>query len=363
MPTHTTLRLFQPDIFSGSIPRFVSVDDVLARSVRAALIAHYPALSARIIHIEQVRGNEVNSMNFRVETERGAFLVKRVRGAEHHAHLHRAFSIAAWLHRVGVPVASIILTGDGHTSVVDGDAQWCVFEFIADRFFSGVYVDELYAAGRAIGTLHCVLEQLPDRMRPERTIDDQPQVLEQIIHACARRSTDWPEFFGVTTADMLQAQWGSLLQALATVRLHWGTIVRMNTQACHIDLHPHNLFVRDGSIAAFLDTHAIVTGRIGTAIAFAAFKLVRQYAARQHLTDPEDIAEHGRCFVDAVREALPLDDGVMSTMRTHAQLEILRRICSIFSANMQRNDQRWNHVLPMHLAGLAEAEMILQRVH
>ncbi|MBI4449787.1 phosphotransferase [Candidatus Uhrbacteria bacterium] len=360
MVTHTMLRLFQPDIFSDPIPRFVSVDDTIAQAVRAILSEHYPALCTPALRIEQVRGNEINSTNVRVETEGGVFLVKRVRGSEGRAHLNRVLDIAVWLHGAGVPAAAIVPTRDGQTSMVDGDAQWCVFEFIPDGFFSGICTDELYAAGRAIGMLHRALKQIPDQLHPERTIHDQPRTLERIIHTCAERSTDWPRLFGVMTADMLQAQWGSLRQTFAAARLRWDAMERMSTQACHIDLHPHNLLVRDGSVAAFLDFYAVVSGRIGTAIAFATFKLVRQHAVHQRLVDPDDIAERGRCFVDAVREALPLDDEVMNTMLAHTQLELLRRICKIFSANVQRNDQRWNHVLPMHLAGLVEAETIFR---
>lgn len=362
MISNATPRLFQPDIFSDPVPQFVSVDDALAQAIRAVLSMHYPARCAPIRRIEQVRGGGVNSTNVRVEMEGATLLVKRVCGPESHAHLRRSLDIAAWLRGVGVPVAEIVSTRDGQTSAGDGDARWCVFEFIPDGFFSGIHADELRAVGRAIGMLHCALQQLPHSLHPERTIHDHPQVLEQIIHACAERSTDWPMYFGVETAKMLHEQWDFLLQTLDAARSRWDAMMRTSRQACHIDLHPHNLLVRDGSVVAFLDSYALITGRVGTAIAFATFKLVRQHVAYQRQSDPRDIAEYGRCFVDAVREVLPLDNEVMDTMLAHAQLEILRRICNIFSANGERNDRRWNHVLPMHLAGLAETELIFRLV-
>jgi hypothetical protein len=46
-------------------------------------------------------------------------------------------------------------------------------------------------------------------------------------------------------------------------------------------------------------------------------------------------------------------------LRSMALAEVLRRIVVIMRLNLRDGNRAWNHVLPMHLAGLRELEVVL----
>jgi len=94
-------------------------------------------------------------------------------------------------------------------------------------------------------------------------------------------------------------------------------------------------------------------------IAFNLFKLARQ-AIVEKGWDYSD--EHVRAQVDLIIRELIENEVFNSKLRdqmsSFAKMEIMRRLLLIIELNINENNQDWNHILPVQIQALKEANLV-----
>lgn len=303
--------------------------------------------------IARCGGIEISSSNFKVPTDAGPLLCKRVPAAAHEV-LGRKLRLVQWLAGRADGVPTPIPALDASLTVRDaaGVYAWCVWPFVAGEHFLGGE-SQVRAAGAATGRLHAALAAAPADLWPEQRwtyeFDDLPDLMDAAAHDVSR----WTEVFGPAAAQCLEARIEDL-PALASEMTRLVAALREDAwQPCHGDLHPHNILMRAEQVAAIVDMDSLVIAPYPVAAGFARYKLVRQA-----VSGGGDAAILGRVFTAALRseDFRPgLDNAIL---RAGALAEIIRRLLLVLRLHYFQSDSRWNHVLAVHLAGLEEVEAI-----
>lgn len=352
--------LFQPDLFSDSIPRFSPLTPELGGRLASMLLRHY----GRVAHpesFEQSGGQEVNSSNFRCAAGKELLLLKRLPVGQAPA-IARKLEIVAWL-AGKTEVPAVLRSLDGALVAAHGDEAWCLFRFAEGNFFSG-RMEELEPTAGRIANLHVVLRELPASLGLPPEWEYLTEDEERLFHQVAEHPVEWPAWFGVKGARLLEDHWSSICEARDMLRPHREAIRGARSQVCHADLHPHNVLIRSNSVEAFLDCQSLQAVPAETAVGFAVYKLLRQFLAREWKIrgSVRDVQRPLQQFASVVFRGLGTQADHARWFGTFGLAEVWRRLFVILRLNVRDRNRVWNHVLPVQLAGLRELPFVFEQI-
>lgn len=346
--------LFQRDIFSDLHPGWSSVSKAVECNLGEVLSCLPASFLPLLSEPEQSGALCINSSNFRLNTSRGTFLLKRWSPSAKAADLSKTLELMEWLALRKLPVPKPIEFPDGKFLLSLDSGAWSLFPFIEGEYFSGVE-DELDAAAEMTGRLMDTLSQLPSNQMPgigprHLTAEDD-ELLRRVEHNSGR----WVQLFGSTYADLLLEHWPVLV-------MEWDRLIGRNLdagplQAAHFDLHPHNILVRSQFVTAVLDFESCKLMPVGYALSFAALKQCRQAVSLSNLSSA-DAALVGTRYVNGLVDCCPSTRSIVNRLGDLAVSEVLRRICLILRLNLESDNKTWNHVLPTQLRHIGEARAL-----
>jgi Ser/Thr protein kinase RdoA (MazF antagonist) len=360
------LKIFQPDIFSSSKPHFCQIALGNVQMVLEVIDRFYSqnfccsqGLEPKV-RLEQFGGNEINSNNFRLHSADGVYLLKRLPLSADAVLIERQLALVEWLRGVhGLRLPVLLRTEDGNRLGKDEKSLWCLFEFLEGDFFAGG-LDQLVETGREIGRLQSALRICPPELMPPQrweyfTTDD-----ASVYKVTIDRRSEWPRLFGADLATLLKDEDESVRQSWQVLAGASTQLSKLEPMACHCDLHPHNLLMRGSTLAGFIDFDSFVKMPAEAALGFATFKLLRQHAVTvsQGVQNKDEIRKAMHAFLAAMAESTEAATLRPELLRDMALAEVFRRILVIFRLNLREANPAWNHVLPIHLAGLHELRVI-----
>lgn len=351
------MKLFSSDIFSGSTPEYRSVAGATSKDICSVLQKFYCIPIDREVAVKQVKGNEINSNNFKIECQRKTFILKKMI-SEKQSGLSRALALNNELHRRGIPFPYVYPCRNNDLIAQDEKENWVLLEFADGHYFSGKTLLELEATARMIGKLHRNLQDVPQKLQPNVRIEYFQDDDHEVMQSFARRKAELSDFFGEETASTVRDNWDILFSAYERRESKRG-LLSTGMQPCHIDLHPHNILVGGDDQVIFLDADSVVTAHLSVSLAFSIYKLMRQRGVVLRMNDQEkQIPAEALQFLRRIIREVQLSPREIDELETYALVEIFRRIMIIFRLNICHGDNRWNHVLPLHIAGLREAGLI-----
>jgi|GEM_PF-1675658 len=353
------VALFQADIFSVASPRFSIASLAAVEQVRNVGEKCYPHALSRIETIEQFGGSEVNSNNFKLRSGSRQYLLKRLPARLDAALLQRQLGLMIWLRdECHVAVPQILLSSSDEVLANESGFHWCLFDFIDGNFFCGG-INQLTATAYQIGLLQSALSRHPQTLMPpvrwQYLTDDHAETLKDV----AANRKKWAEIFGPAVAAELSSGWEGVLRSEAELVENKMQVQTMVCNACHCDLHPHNILMAEDRPVAFIDFESFTWMPVPAALGFAAYKLIKQHAVSQAISASGhgQIARATEEFCEYLEQggALGVDQHAMRLM---AIAEIFRRMIVVLRLNLRERNTTWNHVLKMHLAGLEEIDLI-----
>lgn len=351
--------MFEPDLFSDPRPAFVAASSVDSGAVRQVLARDYPALGAAAGPVRQSGSIEVNSNNFLVETSTGCFVAKRWPKAATEAEAAtrtRQAELANWLAGEGIPLPRILPASTGAIVVEQSGHDWCVMEYVEGGYFSG-HGNELLEAGRAMVRLFLALARLPGKLDGGHVIAPPGPASLDFMQRLEQARNRWAEIFGASCAQLLADSWDQISADLASIVRPSSLAARYHN--CHIDLHPHNILMRDGRLMAILDFGSFARAARAAIVAFNLFKLARQAAvARGGSVEEADLRSQLDAVIDEMMKHGLLDGDMRGRLALHAKAEIMRRLLLILSLGYEKNNRDWIHVLPVQINALSEADAV-----
>jgi len=339
---------FSRDIFS--LPRAVwqSVD----ATTEGMIVAVFEAgngISLGSMTPERISGLEINSRNFRVRLSDGRLAVLKSSTARGSM---VARQIAEHLNRSGIPAPKPIPFSSEMYEVEQYGVVWSLSEFIDGDYFTGDGGELENAAtlcNRLLGAMqHLSFGDAVSAWEGCNQVDG-----TKLFAEVGCRQAEWGHLLGVNSV-LLENEWSSLLTFWENI---WADPPATEWQGLmHFDLHPHNLLYRDGHVAAVLDLESFRSIPLGVAVGFAGLKLCRQAVA--HHGSAINVGDVGARFANAfLAEAgsSPLSHLDLAKL---AQLEVFRRITAILRLAFHEGNSQWNHVLPIQLNHLYEADAL-----
>ncbi len=292
----------------------------------------------------------INSKNFLLNTVNGAYVLKRWSDQAFPRDVQNTLGIMAWLAAKKLPVPAPVEVCPNSFSLSIGTSTWSLFTFVEGVYFSGAG-DELPTAAEACGRLMDVLPLLPAVCMPSEGPVHMTAADGAVLKRMQVVSRTWDSLLGEEYAELLATWWSVLTTEWD--KLSMTGLVGGRTQAAHFDLHPHNLLMNGGKVAAILDFEACKVMPIGFALGFAALKQCRQaMTLRPLLSDPRLV---GSSYAEHLQRACPYASELIPHLGHFAVAEVMRRICIILRLNLENGDRKWNKVLPVQLGHLGEA--------
>ena len=341
---------FKPDIFSLPKPKWHSVDSETAQKVLKITSAMGLVIGDTLP--EQVIGQEINSNNYRLKLADGKVVVLKASATQASSSYR---GISEHFVKNGIPVPRQIPIDKNVYEISYDGFKWSLSEFVDGEYFSGRIVELQNLALLLAKLLHMVgnVPKINDIQAWDcPSFSAQSDLLDEVT----KREADWPLLFGNDGASFLRSKWKKLYQYWSVLSNHppdlsWEGIM-------HFDLHPHNILCRDKKIAALLDLDSFWRGPLGVAIAFGGLKLCRQTVVYQRTS--VRAAAVGKRFVQVLAknlQHLPIKELEFSRL---AHLEVFRRIFLIMGLNFYHGNSEWNHVLPIQIGHLSEAEKLFE---
>ena len=336
-----------------SRPGWVKLDPAMASTLDEVLSRLPKDILPLLGDPEQSDALGINSKNFRLNTARGVFVLKRWSDQASLLEIRNTLSIMAWLASEQLPVPAPVALQQDSFALSVGSARWSLFPFVEGAYFSGAD-DELHSAAEVTGSLMDTLLQLPAACLPTEGPAQLTVADGAILARMKSASRTWDALLGEDLAALLALSWPLLISEWEN--LNATKLPNSRIQAAHFDLHPHNLLVADGRVAAVLDFEACKVMPVGFALGFAALKQCRQAMSLRTLpTNPRFV---GLLYADHLLRTCPGAHELVPHFGSFAVAEVLRRTCSIFRLNLEFGEKKWNKVLVVQLSHLGEARAL-----
>jgi Ser/Thr protein kinase RdoA (MazF antagonist) len=362
MTEHGPTELFRPDRFSDPLPRFTKVSNAVFESIHHQLPADFLEQSGGVREIASVGAFELNSRNFRIKAERGAYLLKLTPTGQQGALSGTSAERLVWLKGQGLPVVPPVTLNGAEPAVFEanwlpGSHNISLFDFVEGEYFSGNR-PQIFPLAQQIGRLFVVLARLPDHLsdtseRHYLTGDD-----KRVFDAFQVNRGLPVRWFDAEIASGLEHSRHEVVSVWRSLADSDQAIFSMRRQVVHMDLHPHNLLFSGDKAVAILDMDSLAIAPLGIAFGFAAYKLLRQGVVCNGFDNKEDICGMVDEFRAGLMEELPDAAPLIEDVGTYARAEIMRRLIIVFRLNLEHNDSSWNSVVPMHLAALKEIDLL-----
>lgn len=351
--------MFSPDLFSDSEVHFVNSSRENSLLVRELVESQYAQLGTVCGKVAQSGAQEINSRNFRLQAGSELFVLKNIPRAN--CDLEEKRAQAREVNRLaerGLPIPEILQAGSGHELVVEYEASyWCLMKFAEGSHFSGRNT-ELQSAGNVLIELFTALAGSPETGNHLRTIETPADSDLDLLAKVLGKKQSWPEKLGRSNVALLESNWARLERDINAVVLNRQKLMA-SKGICHIDLHPHNFLMRNGSVAAILDFESLFVAPLDVMALFGLFKLGRQAV----VVDPGGL-DSGRVqrMIKTILSDLN-NEGIVASANSEdvilrAKAEIIRRILIILKLSIKEGVSDWNHVLPVQLRALNEVEVL-----
>lgn len=343
------IKPFQRDMFSDSIPAWSKMN-ILTEDFKKLL--SFISNDSEITFVDSSGGLEINSSNFKIHFTESSFLLKKWAKTSSRNFLEEILNLMIWLSNQGLPVPQPLLFNNGSYLIEFNGFYWSYFEFIEGVYYSG-NKKELLNAGETSAKLAQKLSSLPRHLYPSLGPKYFSEGDFHIIKKMTDYRSEWDKIFG-NYADYINDCWDDLLaewNKLSKINLIAGQII-----PSHFDLHPHNLLVNNSKVVGILDFESCKTMPVAYALAFNALKQCRQSVAlNMDFSDPKEV---GITYLKVLQNNYSDIEPLFSQFGDFAITEVLRRLCLIFSLNLERDDKKWNKVIPIQLAHLIEARLL-----
>ncbi len=348
------MRIFEPDIFSSRIPLWMDAEAATSAVVCKVLQLLDLPECATVQSVEKSCALEINSGNFRITTSTGQYLLKRWDRTKTEVDIRKTLGLLIWLQKNSRLPVSHPLTKSAEPLVLDHLGEfWSVFRFVPAEYYDG-RLGQLEAAASTAARLHAVLAEAPrewisDSGPLHGTVRDQ-----ELFRQVNAQRRNWGEIFGNDSARLLSENW-------STVETAWEYVLNSRvdagvTQLAHFDLHPHNILMSGTDVAAVIDFDSCKPMQVGYALAFAGLKLCRQTVSIA--VGGLSAAEVGHKFLQTLGDSEPRYAMLTKHFTALSLAEVLRRIGIILRMNLDNSDRTWNHVLPVQVRHIGEAQAL-----
>ena len=356
---------FSSDIFTEVKPNFINTEKKIHHDLENIFENFYIGLDAKIRKIKKSKGIEINSNNFLIETNKDSYLLKLFSGINEcdKKYLEKQYSFVAWIYDNKLPCPRPIKNKYQKYICDIGNKRFaCLMTYIDGSFFPGIDAYNIREIGETVGKFHCILNSAPKELMPKKKYTHLSQLDLENFNEVVSMSGEKLFFFTDSQRNMLLSNRDFLVEIWERVLGGQEEFINSEQGLVHIDIHPHNIIMRNGKISAFLDFDSLMRGPFKMMFSFSAYKLLRQVVFRDIKRNfLKGMYKYVDEYLDGVYRYYPDLKAEKKHMAIFAYTEICRRIAIILKLNIQEGNSKWNYVLPIHISGLFEVKELFEQ--
>jgi len=342
------VELFKKDIFSDYIPIWSEtniIDEDMGQAFVKEIKANYSLFCDDIIKIRSFKGFDINSSNFILTTPATEIILKVLDNKNDYflkfAELERARSAYE------LPIPQTFLNNDNCIFTNFGNKKIMLSEYKSGNFFKG--------GEREFKLLNNSIQKIIDcsdkiDINSENNLKFDSDLFHSNLIKIFNNNLNCSEELTSKYSDILFENYQNILDSLIEVKEF--SFNKFDQSAYHIDLHPHNIIMSEFE-CTLIDIDSFHKISLSQFIGFTLFKLIRQQ--RSHGIN--NFLANDFIKLLRIHDSQKLDLTYKS-LRIHAIQEILRRLSIIFEQNLYTGESKWNSVIPLHLSGLKECNLI-----
>jgi len=259
---------------------------------------------------------------------------------------------------MGMPIESPLAFLNGEKIIFFENYYWTVYPFIEGNYYSGSK-NEFREVAIITGSLFSNLKNLPNNLIPPFGPKHLSNDDNSLINRIESMRDYWTEIFGIEHAIYMNAHWKFIKKTWQKLLL--SNIDIEDLTPSHFDLHPHNIICNNSKVVGLLDFESCKQFPCGVSLAFNALKQCKQhivYYSGKILIDPNlAFKEYKNNLASSFPEAIEYFDN----FNMLSKVEIFRRLCIIFRLNIESNIKNWNHILPVQISHLYEADLLFKK--
>jgi serine/threonine protein kinase len=353
--------IFAADIFSDSQPKFSDVDAITANQIIGVLRNGFSNYSGNLISIKKSGAFEINSGNYRVDTDAGCILLKRhcIDHAKSEV-FEKQQKLMSILRNEGCLVPTPILCDDETYLFQTGKNElWMAMEFVDGHFFSGDR-SSIVNTARAIGQFHSNLKRCQIDLFPDRRYINISDIDREVFNEIILGDRSVLEKFSGPDAILLAQNRHLIASAWQSVHDFQAIFLADEPGFIHIDLHPHNILMQDDHVAALIDFDSLMIGPMNMMLGFCSYKLLRQVVQKEGVGRSDLYSIILREFLESFYSIFPQIKDCRNNLGWFALTEICRRLAIIFRLTLRENNCAWNHVMKLHINGIKEVVILFE---
>jgi Ser/Thr protein kinase RdoA (MazF antagonist) len=294
-------------------------------------------------------GAEKASNNFRVDGDKGSFLLKRshVGDGVKQGIIH---SVLDYLVEEGLPVTAPLKMRDDSTFCVQGDSIYVVYDFIDGEHFDGSRY-ELGMVGYELARIHKGMAEMPyvdDVRRISTPLISHNLTLLEDIFSKVTPGTEFDNYVLSVRDEVLDAS-----RRVAEVDFSG-----LPMQIIHYDLHPHNLLFRkiNPDLEAFFDFDIMRYSQRIRDVAFAMHRFARTFGSQTERQQDVnvDVRDRAELFVNSYTSVEELTDNERKAIPLAVQDEALVRVGIILDGHYNKGRDTWTFDLEKQIETMRE---------
>lgn len=338
------MQLFQKNIFSVSEPVFTKLSVHNQLQLTSTIELFYPGLVIKEIYT--VGAFEINSNNWKIETDKGSYIFKRSDPGKLKTLTAQA-AFTSILRNNSFPTLDFVKNKSDQLISCDDQFVYCLTHFTNGKYF-GTSASEWKS-------LVCKLKSLSDLCINEnkpREIPSRIFFTEEENHLVKKLSTypDLPAVSHKQLSDVIEEY-----QALYS--FFKGSSNLSTTGIFHVDIHPHNLIFEDDTLLLLTDFESFQYTNVEVSLGFGLYKCMRQLLAVEEESRRELLIRRLNSEFEAQFKDVTLND-----LLYYAKADVLKRILYILRELLEQNDSKWLFVLETQLMSLEEIDEIRKKL-
>lgn len=343
------MDLFKKDIFSDYIPTWSEANIIhedVGQAFAKEIKANYSLIHDDVIKIRSFKGFDINSSNFILSTPATEIILK-VLNDNTNDYFLKFSELERARREYELPIPQTFLNNDNCIFTNFGNKKIMLSEYKSGNFFKGGEA-EFKLLKNSIQKIIDYSDKID--INSENNLKFDSDLFHHNLLKIFNNNLNCSEELASKYSDVLFENYQNILDSLIEVKEF--SFNKFDQSAFHIDLHPHNIIMSEFE-CTLIDIDSFHKISLSQFIGFTLFKLIRQQ--RSHGMNNFSANDFIKLLnIDASQEY----ELTYKSLRIHAIQEILRRLSIIFEQNLYTGESKWNSVIPLHLNGLKECNLI-----
>ena len=309
------------------------------------LLENYTNLG-KIIQINKIKHNNINSQNYLIRTTKGNFVLREFSNQYTYENIKKICTILDYCSQKKLHVPKPIKRKN--KTFVDARTKTYLTNFYNGIIYDGSSI-QLHNLAQTTAHLHQILKKFPINYNLNSTRNYTLLSISELnkIKIILQKSTSLDKHDNLIDQNM------DFLYPLISKNPFYEKLFKYKKQLIHNDIHPQNILFLKNSIPVILDFNSMRKGLPIEDVAFASFRFAIFNSSKIY-----DIKILMNSFVTNYQKINTLNETHLKNINCYAKIRILSLFSYILREKYFHHSDLWIHYLSKHLKSLKILEKI-----